>query len=503
MSKYGELSRRDGNSKWFLQRTLKEHDRSMDHPWMQMIYKQSFQIRQYAAWLARQHRAFQALEDHAEADELIVVHEERLLRLPALEADLQQLLGGSWREEVAEMVAESPATQAYVKHLEEDAALHPRLLLAHHFLQYNAVLSGGAYLGEMVSEKLCLPHGAPGVQFYAFEGVGPKKGPARVQQYMKDFDMIELDDETRDQMLVAMHRVYEDTEAMMEECYKINPGPGRSYGSAKASVGGETEAGPPQLIPEDQLLRLTLSELHGYTGADEGRILFSLAGELLDVSAGRELYGPGGSYGLLAGRDATRCLATMSLEPSGLDDLTWKPSSKEDEEALAQWCEKLKAKYPVAGTLDVEASLTNGPFPDADGLRQRAAAAAAAPAEAKKEPAKAKVDTSAGGDKCPISGKEGAGCPMAFMGIGAKSSPDPAPATGSSAPAPAAPKTGFMAGKSMVAAVQSTTSNDSILYKICPLHWDAQTTNLLVLVAAVSWISGIFIGWNLHKQLMN
>ena len=40
-----------------------------------------------------------------------------------------------------------------------------------------------------------------------------------------------------------------------------------------------------------------------------------LAGELLDVSTGRDMYGPQGGYALLAGHDVTRCLATMSLEP--------------------------------------------------------------------------------------------------------------------------------------------------------------------------------------------
>lgn len=34
-------------------------------------------------------------------------------------------------------------------------------------------------------------------------------------------------------------------------------------------------------------------------GEDGGRILISLAGELLDVSAGREMYGPGGGYSAL------------------------------------------------------------------------------------------------------------------------------------------------------------------------------------------------------------
>ena len=42
---------------------------------------------------------------------------------------------------------------------------------------------------------------------------------------------------------------------------------------------------------------------------------FPLPGDLLDVSAGREMYGPGGGYSLLSGHDVTRCLATMSLAP--------------------------------------------------------------------------------------------------------------------------------------------------------------------------------------------
>jgi len=471
----------------------------MDHPWMQMIYRQSFGVRQYAEWLARQHKCFQELEKYADHDELVMVHDDKLLRTRALEVDLQTLLGASWQANAMKMVSESPATAAYLSHLEEDVALNPSLLLAHHFLQYNAVLSGGAYLGQMVSEKMCVPHGAPGVQFYAFEGVRRKMEPARVQQYMRDFDKVELDDTTREQMIPAMRRIYEDTKVMMDECYQICPGPGKSYGAAKDQADGGDAA--PQAIPEGQLLQLTLSELHGYTGADGGRILFSLAGELLDVSAGRELYGPEGGYSILAGRDATRCLATMSLDPADLDDLSWTPSDTQDEETLNEWRSKLKAKYPVAGTLEAETSLLTGNTLDEQGVRRRSAVASA-PSQEPAVPKKVDVKK-ADGEKCPISGKEGQ-CPMSFMGIGNKpAKPGSSTASGSSAKASEAPKTGFMAGKSMVVATSSSTStSESFLYKICPLHWDSQTTNLLILVAAISWISGIFIGWNLHKQLM-
>jgi hypothetical protein len=54
-----------------LQKTLLEHDKSMDHPWMQMIYKQVFSLKQYATWLALNHAIFGAMEEtlgHARAN---------------------------------------------------------------------------------------------------------------------------------------------------------------------------------------------------------------------------------------------------------------------------------------------------------------------------------------------------------------------------------------------------------------------------------------------------
>lgn len=479
MSKYGQLSRTDGHSKWFLQRTLTEHDRTMDHPWMQMIYKQCFTVKQYATWLALNHAVFQAMEQNTTRETMSQVYDEKLFRTAPLETDLAQLLGSDWRKEAVEMVNASPATKKHLAQLEADSS-NPLSLLAHHFLQYNAVLSGGSYLGKMVSEKLCVVHGAPGVAFYAFADVQNGMESARVQRYLRDFDKVEMSEEERDSMLAVMQRVYADTEVMMQECFDINPVEGLKYSAAQDGVAAE----PPPPCPEQ--LELSLSELHGYTGADEGRILFSIAGELLDVSAGRELYGPGCGYSLLAGRDVTRCLATMSLETSELDDLKWEPDNAEEEKALAQWREKLKAKYPVAGTLDK----TKQPAPDAEGLRQRTPAAASS--------AQAAPAAGADGQKCPISGKEGT-CPMTMMGINIK----PKAKANAASDKPEA-KTGFMAGKSLIAAVQESkgeSSDDWWLWKLCPLHWDDQTTKAFSIVALLSWLSGIFIGWNLHKAL--
>lgn len=191
----------------------------------------------------------------------------------------------------------------------------------------------------------------------------------------------------------------------------------------------------------------------------------------------------------------TQCLATMSLEPSALDDLTWEPDNADDEQVLENWKEKLKAKYPVAGKLDKSRSKSSdkdGASPE--GLRQRPAASSSSTSAPDAGSAAA---PGKGGEACPISGKVGVGCPMSMFGALPKAKPKPKPKETAGA------KTGFMAGKSLVAHVNEATSGgDSFIYKLCPLHWDDNTTRLLLSVAAAAWISGIFVGWNLHRQLM-
>ncbi len=56
---------------------------------------------------------------------------------------------------------------------------------------------------------------------------------------------------------------------------------------------------------------LTLDELAAYDGADESKpIYLSINGSIYDVTAGRRIYGPGGSYHWFAGVDASRGFVT-------------------------------------------------------------------------------------------------------------------------------------------------------------------------------------------------
>jgi len=328
------------------------------------------------------------------------------------------------------------------------------------------------------------------VKFYAFEGVAKQKGPARVQQYLRDLDSMEIPEDALQPLLSTMKRIYAVTEDMMTECFDLNPVEGVNYAAAKS------EQQAPAPIPEAEQCELCLEELHEFTGNNGGRILLSLAGELLDVSVGRDIYGPGCGYSLLAGHDATRCLATMSLDPAHLDDLAWTPETDGDRQALSQWQEKLKAKYPVAGRLQAGKVIEDSRKPETgEGLRQRSVPSAAA-------------ETAAGApdsQKCPISGKEGVGCPMSFMGIGVGKQTEASQSVKEpTAKATAKGKSGFMAGKSLVAAVEKPKSSgdgESFLYKLCPVHWDDNTMKLILFVAAISWASGFFVGYKLRASL--
>lgn len=58
-------------------------------------------------------------------------------------------------------------------------------------------------------------------------------------------------------------------------------------------------------------VNLTPAQLAQYDGADETKpIYLAINGTIFDVSAGRNTYGPGGSYSVFAGRDATRAFVT-------------------------------------------------------------------------------------------------------------------------------------------------------------------------------------------------
>ncbi|KAL4230531.1 cytochrome b5 [Mactra antiquata] len=125
----------------------------------------------------------------------------------------------------------------------------------------------------------------------------------------------------------------------------------------KIFIGQKKQEAPRPKEPELPKLKkqdMTLEQLREYDGkGPEGRILLAANGKVFDVTRGKRFYGPGGPYGLFAGRDASRALATFSMtddvfrmEYDDLSDL-----SSMQMESVREWEMQFTEKYDYVGRL--------------------------------------------------------------------------------------------------------------------------------------------------------
>lgn len=225
----------------------------------------------------------------------------------------------------------------------------------------------------------------------------------------------------------------------MEVVHAINPKEGMSYARAKVD-------GPPPPAAREQWLRLTLEEMRQFDGREGGRILLSVQGKILDVSEGRENYGPDGSYEVFAGRDITKNLAMYDIGEEFLDQPDFVPENEDTKESFDTWYESAEAGEGAA-------ALVKGPL-----------------------------------DRCPISGQEGSVCPITKLtGIQMSAKKEALADSGSSA----------RGKKSMLSKKKGGGKDESFLDMVCPLHWTATQAKVL----SVVYVVGITFGWFLRGQL--
>ncbi|KAL8150233.1 hypothetical protein V2J09_020041 [Rumex salicifolius] len=94
-------------------------------------------------------------------------------------------------------------------------------------------------------------------------------------------------------------------------------------------------------------MEFSAAQLNQYNGTDPSKPIYvAVKGRVFDVTTGINFYGPGGSYSMFAGKDASRALAKMSKED---DDISPSLHGLSDKElgVLADWEKKFEAKYPV------------------------------------------------------------------------------------------------------------------------------------------------------------
>uniref|UniRef100_A0A8C3GI57 Progesterone receptor membrane component 2 n=1 Tax=Cairina moschata TaxID=8855 RepID=A0A8C3GI57_CAIMO len=106
-------------------------------------------------------------------------------------------------------------------------------------------------------------------------------------------------------------------------------------------------------LPRMKRRDFSLQQLRHFDGARDPRILLAVNGKVFDVTKGSKFYGPEGPYGIFAGRDASRGLATFCLDKDALrdeyDDLS--DLNAVQMESVREWEMQFKEKYDYVGRL--------------------------------------------------------------------------------------------------------------------------------------------------------
>ncbi|EFA81466.1 hypothetical protein PPL_05454 [Heterostelium album PN500] len=99
----------------------------------------------------------------------------------------------------------------------------------------------------------------------------------------------------------------------------------------------------------------TLEELKQFVGVDETNAVFvAIKGKIYDVSMKRSVYGPGGSYELFAGHDATTCLAKSSFDKVNLNKMDTSSLNQDEMDSLNHWVSFFDERYEVVGNVKPE-----------------------------------------------------------------------------------------------------------------------------------------------------
>ncbi|MFT4220578.1 MAG: biliverdin-producing heme oxygenase [Microbacterium sp.] len=175
----------------------------------------------YVALVAQHYFIYEALEAAAarmRRDPVASVFiSDKLTRLPALEADLEFLVGRDWRERIAPL----PTTRRYVDRINRVGATWPGGFVAHHYTRYLGDLSGGAFIGKLMARRFGFD--TNGIGFYLFHDIADPRAFKDV--YREQLDAAPWDDAEKERVIAEVLLAYRFNTELFEDLARAKHAP--------------------------------------------------------------------------------------------------------------------------------------------------------------------------------------------------------------------------------------------------------------------------------------
>lgn len=186
------------------ERTRSAHEAAESSPFITGLLGEDGTREHYVALMEQQYFVYQALEAVAEVmatDPTVAAFAHpALTRMPAIETDLEFLVGPDWFDRVTPL----DATRAYVDRIYEISGWAGGFV-AHHYTRYLGDLSGGQVIRTLLQRKFGFE--TNGVGFYLFAGIAKPKDFK--DTYRAQLDAVDWGDAERERVLAEVNRAFE------------------------------------------------------------------------------------------------------------------------------------------------------------------------------------------------------------------------------------------------------------------------------------------------------
>ena len=195
------------------ERSSGSHSRSEGAGFMSDLLKGEGSREDYIALVAQHFFIYEALEGVGERmrkDPVAAAFiSDKLTRLPALEADLEFLIGPDWRGTITPL----PTTRRYVERINEVGSTWVGGFVAHHYTRYLGDLSGGIFIGRVMQRRFGFE--TNGVGFYLFDDIADPNAFKDV--YREQLDAAPWDDAERERVIDEVLLAYQfNTELFLD-----------------------------------------------------------------------------------------------------------------------------------------------------------------------------------------------------------------------------------------------------------------------------------------------